>query len=348
VDRIREQIMPVTLKDIADHTGLSCPTVTRILRGDSARFSKLTRDRVQKAAAELGYRPNAAARAVGRGRFGCVTLLLGSDIARSDMPVPLLLGMQDELARHDMYLAVTRLPDEELTRDGVVPKVLRENMSDGLIVNYTHNIPQRMRELIESSSVPAVWVNVDLPANCVHPADSTVAAGLVERLYAAGHRRIAYFKFDSSEHYSVQARREGYIKAMRQRSLEPILIDRETPTPRQPDVVREVLSRPDRPTAGIVRPEDAPTIVCVAAELGLSFPRDLSMASISGYKFSLMGREVTASILPAHAEGREAVAMLLRRLAKPGERQSPVVTPFEVFEGQTITSPPPGERRRAR
>lgn len=331
--------MPVTLKDIADHTGFSRPTVTRILRGDVQRFNRKTCAIVLKAAADLGYRPNAAARAIGLGRFGCVTLLLGSDVGRSDMPVRMLLGIQDELSRHDMHLVVTKLPDEELTLEGVVPKVLRENMSDGLIVNYTHDIPGRMLELIEASSVPAVWINVNLPANSVHPADAEAGGELVSRLYHLGHRRIAYLKFDSSSHYSVSARREGYVKAMKARGLKPMLFDQETPAGEQPAVVRRMLSSRSRPTAVIVRPEDAPTLVCVAEQMGIRFPRDLSVVAISGHRFVIMGLEVSAVIVPAYEEGREAVAMLLRRLERPSVMQPPHIVPFEWYEGQSLAAP---------
>ncbi|MCP3967358.1 MAG: LacI family transcriptional regulator [Lentisphaerae bacterium] len=53
----------VKLKDIADHTGLSINTVSRALR-DSGYVSAQARDAVLKAAQELGYKPNMAARSL--------------------------------------------------------------------------------------------------------------------------------------------------------------------------------------------------------------------------------------------------------------------------------------------
>ncbi len=42
-------------------------------------------------------------------------------------------GIHDELAAHNLHLTMTRLPDERLTDEGVVPKLLREWMADGLL-----------------------------------------------------------------------------------------------------------------------------------------------------------------------------------------------------------------------
>ncbi|MCC5844607.1 MAG: LacI family DNA-binding transcriptional regulator [Verrucomicrobia bacterium] len=49
--------VPVTYKDIADRCGLSMMTVSRVLR-QQAHVKPETREKVEKAAEELGYRPN--------------------------------------------------------------------------------------------------------------------------------------------------------------------------------------------------------------------------------------------------------------------------------------------------
>ncbi len=60
---------PITAKEIGRRLGLSQPTVSRILSGASRyRVSPETRRRVLDAAAQMGYRPNALARSLRRGR----------------------------------------------------------------------------------------------------------------------------------------------------------------------------------------------------------------------------------------------------------------------------------------
>ena len=109
----------MTIKDIARHTGLSVPTIGNVLGRSGGRYSAQTRARVMKAARELGYRPNASARAMRRGRIGCAALVLSRSHQQthSYIPAGLLDGIDDELARHDMHLTISRLSDEELSAD---------------------------------------------------------------------------------------------------------------------------------------------------------------------------------------------------------------------------------------
>src|SRR4028119_1082856 len=67
--------MPITAKDIALELELSQPTVSRILNGDARhRASEATRQRVLETARRLGYRPNAVASSLRRGRTGIIGL----------------------------------------------------------------------------------------------------------------------------------------------------------------------------------------------------------------------------------------------------------------------------------
>lgn len=329
--------MAVTLSQIAAVTGLSKPTVTRILGSDSHKFNPETRRRVIEMAARMGYRPNSAARAVGSGRFNCVALLLGYSSARSDLPEGLLRGVHDELAQHNMHLNITRLPDQQLTSNGFVPKVLRENMADGILVNYTHDIPTRMLELIRAHHAPAVWVNSDLPNDCVRPDDVGGARQITEYLLIRGHRRIAYVKFDASNHYSRESRQQGYRQAMAQAGRTPWVVDHQVPGNEHLAVARTLLTGADRATALIVRPEDAATFAVVAASLGLSIPSDVSLACIANRGFSMLGMEMTCVCVPSAVEGAAAVKMIRRKIQEPQALLSPVVVPFEFYPGETVS-----------
>lgn len=69
--------MPVTIVDIARELNLSHTTVSSIVNGkNSLALPEATRLRVLKAAQEMGYRPNRAARALATGRTGMIGLLV--------------------------------------------------------------------------------------------------------------------------------------------------------------------------------------------------------------------------------------------------------------------------------
>src|SRR3954453_960814 len=189
--------MTITIKEIARRTGLSIPTVGNVLGRSANRYSAKTRERILQVAHELGYKPNASARAMRQGRFGCAALVLSrsKQQTHSHIPTGLLDGLDDALAQHDMHLTGARLTDEELSSDDFLPKVLRESMADGMIVNYTHEIPQAMLELIHAHHAPAVWLNAKMPHDCVYPDDRGAAQAATEVLIQRGHKRIAFLHF---------------------------------------------------------------------------------------------------------------------------------------------------------
>jgi LacI family transcriptional regulator len=331
--------MAVTIRNIAEYTGLSKPTVTRILGKDAHLFGADTRQRVYQAAEKLGYRRNAAARAIGTGRFGCAALVMSCDYARSDLPMGLLYGVQEELGRCDMHLTVERLPDKKLTAEGFVPKVLRESMCDGMLINYTHEIPRKMLELIRAHHAPAIWINTKLDSDCVYPDDLGAIRQLTQHLLAMGHRRIAYAKFDWASHYSTADRLAGYEQVMNEAGLVPQSISRPVPADELLDLTRSMLTAPDRPTAVIVRPEDAHVFLSVAAGLGLQVPRDLSIASVTGKRFDLLGLRVTSVVVPAEEEGRQAVRMVNQKIEDPHAALPPCAVKFEFEPGRTCVPP---------
>jgi LacI family transcriptional regulator len=153
--------MSITTKQIAAQLGYSQQTVSDVLRRGPKyeRYSEATRLRIEQAAAELGYRPNAAAQAMSSGRFNAIGLLMSRHRHQSTVYGELLRGVHDALEEQGIHLTVTFVDDVQLTADDSLPQVLRRAMVDGLLLNYTHGIPQRMSDLIDRHNLPAVWIN---------------------------------------------------------------------------------------------------------------------------------------------------------------------------------------------
>jgi len=69
--------MAVKLRDVARRAGVSAPTASRVLSGSDYPVAAELRERVERAAHELDYVPNAQARALLRGNQGSVGVLVG-------------------------------------------------------------------------------------------------------------------------------------------------------------------------------------------------------------------------------------------------------------------------------
>jgi DNA-binding LacI/PurR family transcriptional regulator len=337
----------VTLDAVAAKAGVSRDTVSRVLNGKTKEVwpSMIRRAaRIRRIAMEMGYRPHAAARAMSEGRFGTVSLLLSTEAGRSTLPITMLDCIHDALARHGVNLMIAKLPDEKLTSEGFVPKVLREWMVDGLLINYNRTIPERMIELIEGHQIPAVWINCKRDADCVYPDDFGGGRAATDHLLKLGHKDVAYMEFSAGEpsqrHYSEADRRAGYEQAMRQAGLTPRVYARGAGDrgKSELDLVLGWLSQPQRPTA-VVSYSLTGLVQHAAVLTGLSVPGELSVISFADKSTRSLGRPDTTVMVPAGAVGERAVEMLLAKLKSPDGSVEPVAVPEAVSEGGTTDSP---------
>lgn len=136
--------MAVTVYEVAVRSGVSQPTVSKILGKGGHLFKPETRKRVEDAARELGYRPNSAAVSISRGRTNAIGVMTSTNVGQSALNSDLLWAMQEELAGTEMHLHLAVVPDESMVSEGFVPRVLREWCVDGLLIGYTHDFPPRL------------------------------------------------------------------------------------------------------------------------------------------------------------------------------------------------------------
>ncbi|MEE9403564.1 MAG: LacI family DNA-binding transcriptional regulator [Algisphaera sp.] len=341
--------MVVTVQQIARETGLSQPTVSQVLNNKAQRYSADTRQRVLDTAERLGYRPNSAARSLLTGRFNCATLLMGSEYSHNMLSQGLLSGIHDELASNEMHLTLAKLPNELLTDEKYVPRLLREWTADGLLINFNAMIPPALIDLVRKYQLPSVWINSIHPADCVHPADLAGGRVATQKLLDAGHRKIGYVDYNYGfndavppQHYSAVDRRAGYAQMMREMGLTAQFINAEVCLSNDQRLthMREVLSQPDRPTAIVtVSITDAIHVYVAAQSLGLSLPKDLSLIAFDSEAAFGRHLNIDAMVVPEYQEGREAVRMLMAKIAKPDETVPACVIEMPYDSGGTIAPP---------
>lgn len=336
--------MPITQRDIAELSGVSKATVSYVLNGKDHLVGSTTRRRVWDAIQRLGYRPNSAAKAIVSGSFGTVALLLSTSHYFSFLPWQLLDGIQDELAQHELHLSIAKLSDEIFTTPHPTPKVLRQSMVDGYLINYTHRIPKGLIELIGQHDIPAVWINTQQTHNCVYPDDEQGGRMITEHFLELGHKKIAYLDYShdpgamETSHYSAQARYKGYAQTMQKAGLTPRMLWREKPQEKGPRfaIMRSWMTGEDRPTAVITYSDqiDVTNIFIMAGQLGLRIPQDLSVAVFANQAMTLADLSLTTALVPQYEVGKTAVDTLRERIARPGQMASRGVA-FTLHAGQT-------------
>ncbi len=205
-----------TIYDVARSAGVSPKTVSRVINKDAPVGAK-TRAAVEAAIAALGYRPSNAARMMRSNRSRLVGLITGAISRGSDgqpQGLPdlfIVQAIQRVVAEAGMTLMIAdtggradRVPDLVAT--------FAQHQVEGLI--YVADSHQQV-DLPETGGVPLVLANCFDRAGhpAILPDDQAGQRALVERLVAAGHRRIAYLTLPDGL-IATGLRGQGYREAL--------------------------------------------------------------------------------------------------------------------------------------
>lgn len=313
----------VTLAGVAKATGKSAQTVSKILNGgqSTTNVSAATKALVLEAAARLGYRPNRLARTLRQGRMGSLGMLVSDSPMRSYLPVEFVLAAVAEAERLGFDIKLEHYADEELLGDEALPRVFREIMVDGLLVNYfddseaTATLCSRMRE----HRVPAIWLNRDMPEDSVYFDDYGAGREMAAMMLESGLRQLAYVdlmgKMDA--HYSRRQRPHGFVDRVREAGLEPELLLDAVPARSQPDFLRQWLrQRPGLEAVVKYGGDDMPPVFDAAVSLGRRVGEDFHVGFF-GSDDSLPTYPRFVVVQDSRRFGVEAVQMLREKLDRP-------------------------------
>jgi len=337
------------IREIVQRSGASRRTVLRVLAegGPACRPSLMARaQQIRALADELGYRPNAAARAMNTGRFHAIGMLLGDDVrVSSHVPPTFLEEVLSLLAVSGLNMVMSSLSDVVLSDQQRAPNLLRELAVDGLLVMYDVGAPEGLVDLLTRKAGPLIWVNRRVEQDGVRPDDIGAGRLATELALRRGHRRIAYLdplheddRRTNRLHYSKEDRLSGYRTQMEAAGLAPqVILDPLWSEWNRLDSARAMLADPGRPSAFICQNAvEAGILMLGASQLGLSVPRDVSLMILTGGS----GECFSGLKQPDREMGRAAVAQLTRRMAKTTIHLPTMLVPYTEQLGATLAEPP--------
>jgi LacI family transcriptional regulator len=330
-----------TSHDVAARAGVSQPTVSLVLSSNPrARVASATRERVLRAAAELGYRPNVVARSLVRRRSFALGVVV-PDLSNQFF-ADVASGAERVASEEGYAIFLSARRDVPLERQ---LEALRARQVDGVILDAAgaNAVPPAVFEGLNV-------VLVDEPTDR-WPGVASDAEGAgrlaAEHLLALGHRRIA-FVGPSADVHGFRMRERGFVRALAEAgvALTSELLRR---VPATLDggqaAMRALLALPGgrRPTAAFC----ANDLLALGAhkgctQAGVAIPGAMSLVGCDDIPFArLVTPELTTVAVPARELGARAARLLVREIeGKGGPRQKAKPLPVKlVVRGTTGAAP---------
>lgn len=332
-----------TIRDVALRAGVSKSLVSLALRG-SDRVSPASRQAIERAAAELGYRTNAAARSLAARHSHVLGVLL------LDLHNPISADVVDGVRatatqRGYRTLLVTGGHDADLQRDEL--EALLELQVDGLIlVSHSLAAAEVQRLALELPTVVVTRGDMSGPRLDWVCNDEVAGVGqAVTHLTTLGHTAIVHLT--GGDDPVAHQRAEGYRRAMESHGLadHALEVAGSLTDSGGYHAAAAALSASPRPTAFVVVNDFAAAgALAAVSDAGLRVPDDVSVVGYDGMAIGSLGTiDLTSVAQPLRQMGGIAVELLLERIADPTLDARHVTVPARIVIRGT-TAPPASAR----
>lgn len=335
--------MAVTIRDLSKRCGISISTVSKALNGYSD-ISEATREAVIQAAKDIGYYPNAHARALKTKRSYNLGVLFADD-------------KQSGLT-HSFFSAVLESFKKEAEHHGYDITFICHNMGatnmtylehchhrevDGVCIASINFQEPEIIQLV-NSELPIVTIDHLINSRtCIQSNNLAGVQALMEYIYSKGHRRIANIH---GQRNAITDTRLGTFYRMAQ-ALHLDIPDEYIGTCEFNDplsvyrAAMQILTLKNPPTCMLISDDFAALGAYeAAADLGLQIPRDISIVGYDGIPMmQLMKPRLTTIRQDTERIGSEAAHKLIELIQSPKTAIPEImVIPCALVEGETVAA----------
>lgn len=321
--------LQVTSGDVARLAKVSQSAVSRTFT-PGASVSEKTRDKVMKAAVELGYRPNALARAVISGRSRLIAMLVAY---LDNQFYPIVLEQLSRILQSNGYQVLLFMTDPG-NQDEVVQRILQYQV-EGIVMASATLSSSLARECAETG-IPVVMFNryvAASPASSVTSDNIEGGRKVADFLVRGGHQRIAFIA--GAEDSSTNRDREaGFYKGLAEHGVAAFARAVGSYTfEGAARATRELLQPKIRPDAIFVANDHMAfsAMDVIRTEFKLRIPKDISIVGYDDVpEASWKGYDLT-TVSQSHQRMVETTAhILLEQIEKSVVRKRAAVMPAEL------------------
>jgi DNA-binding LacI/PurR family transcriptional regulator len=332
----------VTIKDVAARAGVSKGAVS-LAFNHKPGLSEATRERIFRAARELGWAPNLTARSLSGSRVDVVGLAIcrpARMLGLEPFYMEFVSGVESVLTEHScsLLLRLVKSVEEEV---GVQEAWWRSRQVGGsILVDFRADDPRvaaagRLGMPVVAVGHPSLTGGL----TSVWTDDATAVTQAVRYLGALGHRRIARVGGAAALGHTV-TRTAAFDETARALGLAgawQVATDYSGEAGARATRSLLTAAPPDRPTA-ILYDNDIMAVagLSVAAEMGLRVPADVSLLAWDDSQLCrLTHPTLSAMSHDVHGFGADVARTLFTVLAGEGPGSHPVPTPVLTPRGST-------------
>jgi len=309
-----------SLREVAARTGVTSATASRVLNNPNFKVLPETRERIERVAAELGYRPNRAARSLATGRTQAVALC--TPTLHSAHTARVISDALAEITPHGYEVLVSEVRvdanggiDIEKLRSLPVDAIIFSDMPHGVLTDLdnSHLYGKPFVNFGAYVAPQADHIQVDL-RKCSEQA--------IRHLHTMGCRRIAYMVWDMLDWFgkTADARLVAYETATTELGIKPeFILTTDASRRTAGSALTEHIARFGCPDALFCfNDETAIGALRALCDLGISVPNDVAIVGCDGIEETAYHNpSLTTVAMPITEMCRWAWQALERRMQDP-------------------------------
>ena len=313
-----------TIRDVAQHCGVSTATVSRALAGKDYIRQEL-REQIQQAATEMGYRPNLVARNLRSAKSTTIGLVVAD--VQNPFFTRICRAVEDEALRQG-YAVFLCNSDEDAAKETLYLRHLIDENVAGIILAPTG---KTLPETLGTLSMPLVILDrpVKAPeADLVLIDNFQASYDLTMHLIEQGRRQI--FSLSNAHSTTGKERVRGFWAAIDEAGLSHEQCRVIPLAPREEEgyrVTAELLAGVSQVDGLLVSNGLTATGVYRALmESGKKCPQEIAFATFDESAWTVLVRPaVTVIEQPTYEIGHTAAELLLKRIEDPGRSRRRMV-----------------------
>ena len=310
----------VTIKDVADYTGYSIATVSRVLNKSGIFYSDKTFKIINKAIKELNYHPDAIARGLKTKKTFNIAFLVPWT---SEFFSEIFLGIQDA-AEEDGYSVAMYSSKCDINQEKRNIDVILSNRLDGIIISTgildIDNISRLINEQIPFVIIEKFIQNRDIP--CISIKNREISKKAVNYLIGLGHKKIGFVsepitigKLGSRFRGYKDALKNSNIKFDQSYVLTDELLKKEIFKNSYEYIKKNFIRVKDFTALFFTSDIMAVSAIKALKDGGIKVPEDISIIGFDGLEISkYISPSLTTVVQPRYEMGYKAMKFLLKLL----------------------------------